>query len=70
MRGENFSALIVTHYQRILDMIEPDQVHIMVNGRIVQTGDKSLATKLEAQGYEWVKEYAASLPQPQFNAAD
>ena len=70
MRGENFSALIVTHYQRILDMIEPDKVHIMVDGRIVQTGDKSLATKLEAQGYEWVKEYAASLPQPQFNAAD
>ena len=70
MRGSEFSALIVTHYQRILDMIEPDKVHIMVDGRVVETGGKELATKLEAQGYEWVKEYAATLPKPEFNAAD
>lgn len=60
MRGENFGALMITHYQRLLDYIVPDQVHVMFDGRIVKTGDKSLALELEAKGYDWVsKELAA-----------
>lgn len=56
MRGENFGALVITHYQRLLNYIVPDFVHILVDGRIVKTGDKNLALQLEAQGYDWVKE--------------
>lgn len=52
MRGESFGALIITHYQRILDYIKPDFVHIMMDGRIVQSGDHNLAKQLEAQGYK------------------
>ncbi|MFM1851910.1 MAG: Vegetative protein [Verrucomicrobiota bacterium] len=55
MRGENFGALMITHYQRLLDYIVPDQVHVMYDGRIVKSGDKSLALELEAKGYDWVK---------------
>ena len=52
MRGEAFGALIITHYQRILDYIEPDFVHIMIDGRIVKSGDHRLAKALEVQGYK------------------
>lgn len=55
MRGNNFGALIITHYQRLLDYIVPDKVHIMAEGRIVHTGDKTLALELEKNGYDWVK---------------
>jgi len=58
LRGPDFSALIITHYQRMLDYIEPDRVHIVVDGRIVESGGKELAQKLEAEGYEWVKTLA------------
>ena len=58
MRNANRSFLIVTHYQRLLNYITPDFVHVLYNGRIVKSGDKSLALKLEAQGYDWVKEEA------------
>jgi len=58
LRGENFGALVITHYQRLLDHIVPDYVHVLVNGRIVKSGDKSLALHLEDQGYDWVKEEA------------
>lgn len=51
MRGENFGALIITHYQRLLNYITPDIVHIMMDGRVVKTGDASLAQRLEAEGY-------------------
>lgn len=51
MRGENFGALIITHYQRLLNYIVPDYVHIMVDGKIVKTGDSELAKQLEAEGY-------------------
>lgn len=51
MRGEHFGALIVTHYQRLLDYITPDVVHIMMDGRIVKTGNADLAKKLEKEGY-------------------
>lgn len=58
MRDANRSFLIVTHYQRLLNYIEPDFVHVLYQGRIVQSGDKSLALKLEDEGYEWVKAMA------------
>ncbi|MFC4771048.1 Fe-S cluster assembly ATPase SufC [Enterococcus hermanniensis] len=51
MRGENFGALIITHYQRLLNYIVPDVVHIMMEGRVVLTGDADLARRLEAEGY-------------------
>jgi Fe-S cluster assembly ATP-binding protein len=60
MRGENFGALVITHYQRLLDYIVPDYVHILVDGRIVKSGDKSLALQLESEGYDWIKEEAAA----------
>jgi Fe-S cluster assembly ATP-binding protein len=60
MRGAEFGALVITHYQRLLDYIVPDYVHILVDGRIVRTGDKTLALQLEEQGYEWVKEEAVA----------
>ncbi|MEB3294271.1 MAG: Fe-S cluster assembly ATPase SufC [Synechococcales bacterium] len=53
------SMLLVTHYQRLLDYITPDYVHVMANGRILQTGDKELALELEAKGYDWILEGAA-----------
>jgi len=53
--------LLITHYQRLLDYIVPDHVHVMWDGRIVKSGDKSLALELEAKGYDWVKkEFAAA----------
>ncbi len=55
MRSENFGALVITHYQRLLDYIVPDKVHIMVEGKIVHSGDKSLALELEEKGYDWIK---------------
>lgn len=55
MREPKRSFLIITHYQRLLDYIEPDYVHIMVDGRIVESGDKNLALKLEEKGYESYK---------------
>jgi len=53
------AVVLVTHYQRLLDYIEPDYVHVMENGRIIKTGDKSLAHELESRGYDWVaREYS------------
>ena len=51
MRGPNFSALVITHYQRLLDYIVPDRVHVLMGGRIVRSGGPVLAKELEAQGY-------------------
>ena len=56
MRNKERSFLIITHYQRLLDYIQPDFVHVMYNGRIVKSGDKSLAKELEEKGYDWIKE--------------
>jgi Fe-S cluster assembly ATP-binding protein len=56
LRSPNFGALIITHYQRILNYIKPDVVHIMLNGRIVETGGPDLALKLEERGYDWIRE--------------
>ncbi len=55
MRGPKLGVLLITHYQRLLDYIVPDHVHVMWDGRIVKSGDKSLALELEAKGYDWVK---------------
>jgi len=56
LRGPEFSAVIITHYQRILRYIEPDQVHVMLDGRIVTSGGKELALELEDKGYDWVRQ--------------
>ena len=58
LRGPKLGVLLITHYQRLLDYIVPDFVHVMWDGRIVKSGDKSLALELEAKGYDWVKELA------------
>lgn len=55
LRSPERGLLVITHYQRLLDYIVPDVVHVMVEGRIVTSGDKSLALKLEAEGYDWVE---------------
>jgi Fe-S cluster assembly ATP-binding protein len=55
-RGPEFGALVITHYQRLLNYIVPDRVHVMVGGRIVQEGDKELAKELDVKGYDWVRE--------------
>lgn len=56
LRGGNLGALVITHYQRLLNYIIPDRVHVMYDGRIVKSGGKSLAEELESKGYEWIKE--------------
>ncbi len=56
LRGENLGVLVITHYQRILNYIRPDVVHVMMDGRIVETGDADLALHLEEHGYDWVRE--------------
>jgi Fe-S cluster assembly ATP-binding protein len=55
-RGPNLGVLLITHYQRLLDYIVPDHVHVMVGGRIVQSGGKELAFELEERGYDFIKE--------------
>lgn len=56
MRGDNFGSLIITHYQRLLNYIVPDVVHVMMGGRIVKTGDASLAKLLEKEGYAGLRD--------------
>ena len=55
-RGPEFGALVITHYQRLLNYIVPDKVHVMVDGRVVRTGPKELAMELDQKGYEWIRE--------------
>ena len=55
MRGEGFGCLMITHYQRLLNYITPDYVHVMMQGKVVKSGGQELAQKLEAEGYEWIK---------------
>jgi Fe-S cluster assembly ATP-binding protein len=56
MRSPERGFLVITHYQRLLDYIQPDVVHVLMDGRIVKTGGPDLALKLEAQGYDWLKD--------------
>jgi ABC-type multidrug transport system ATPase subunit len=55
LRTPERSFIVVTHYQRLLDYIVPDYVHVLYNGRIVKTGTKELALELEEKGYDWIK---------------
>lgn len=59
MRAEDRAFLLVTHYQRLLDYIEPDFVHVLAGGRIVKSGDKTLALELEEKGYGWLEDEVA-----------
>lgn len=56
MRSEERAIILVTHYQRLLDYIEPDYIHVLAHGKIVKSGDKTLAHELEAKGYSWLEE--------------
>jgi Fe-S cluster assembly ATP-binding protein len=56
LRDPARAFIVITHYQRLLDYIVPDRVHVLADGRIVQSGDKDLALKLEEQGYAWIRE--------------
>ena len=60
LRGGDRGIIVVTHYQRLLNYIVPDFVHVLHNGRIVKSGDKSLALQLEERGYSWLQEETAS----------
>ena len=55
-RNEKNAVILITHYQRLLNLIVPDFVHVLANGRIVKSGDKDLAVELESKGYSWIKE--------------
>jgi Fe-S cluster assembly ATP-binding protein len=59
LRGPDLGVLLITHYQRLLNYIIPDYVHVMVAGRIVRSGRKELALELEERGYDWAREEAA-----------
>lgn len=56
MRNDDFGCLIITHYQRLLNYITPDFVHVMMSGRVVKSGGPELAHRLEAEGYDWIKQ--------------
>ncbi|PZN31729.1 MAG: Fe-S cluster assembly ATPase SufC [Proteobacteria bacterium] len=60
LRAPDRSIVMVTHYQRLLTYIEPDYVHVLSDGRILKSGDKSLALELEARGYDWIKQEVAA----------
>jgi Fe-S cluster assembly ATP-binding protein len=59
MRSPKRAIVVVTHYQRLLDYIVPDRVHVLADGRIVRSGDRSLALELEKKGYAWIEEEVA-----------
>jgi Fe-S cluster assembly ATP-binding protein len=61
LRGPDVGILLITHYQRILNYIVPDHVHVMVNGRIVRSGGKELALELEEHGYDWARDAASEM---------
>jgi Fe-S cluster assembly ATP-binding protein len=60
LRSDKNAFIIITHYQRLLDYIVPDFVHVLSDGKIVKTGDKNLALELEEKGYDWIKEETVS----------
>ncbi len=60
LRSPERAMVLVTHYQRLLDYIEPDRVHVLADGRIIKSGDRNLALELEKRGYDWVKQEAAA----------
>lgn len=58
LKSDKNAVIVITHYQRLLDYIVPDFVHVLYNGKIVKSGDASLALELEEKGYDWIKELA------------
>jgi Fe-S cluster assembly ATP-binding protein len=60
MRNPERGILVITHYQRLLEYIVPDYVHVMSEGKIVRTGGKELALELEERGYDWIKQEAVA----------
>jgi Fe-S cluster assembly ATP-binding protein len=56
LKSKDNATIVITHYQRLLDYIVPDFVHVLYDGRIVKTGTKELALELEEKGYDWIKE--------------
>jgi len=61
LKSPEFGVLVITHYQRILNYIKPDYVHIMLDGQVAETGGAELALQLEEQGYDWLKEKSGSV---------
>jgi Fe-S cluster assembly ATP-binding protein len=61
LRSPERSFVVITHYQRLLDYIVPDFVHVLYKGRIVKSGGKELALELEERGYDWIKEEAETV---------
>jgi len=61
LKTKDNAFIVITHYQRLLEYIIPDFVHVLYNGKIVKSGDKNLALKLEEIGYDWIKEEVATL---------
>ena len=55
-RNKNRSFIIITHYQRLLDYIKPDFIHVLIDGKIVKSGGKEIANELESRGYNWIKQ--------------
>jgi Fe-S cluster assembly ATP-binding protein len=60
LRTEKTSAMVITHYQRMLDYLKPDFVHVLVNGRIVKEGTAALGYEIEERGFDWIKEEVAN----------
>ena len=56
MRTPQSSAIVITHYQRLLDYLKPDIVHVLIDGRIVKTAGPELALEIESRGFDWIKE--------------
>jgi Fe-S cluster assembly ATP-binding protein len=54
LRNDEMGILLITHYQRILNYVQPDHVHVLYKGRIVRSGSRELASELEAKGYDWI----------------
>ena len=61
LRGKDRAMIVITHYQRLLDYIIPDFIHVLYDGRIVKSGSKELALELESKGYDWLKSEAATV---------
>ena len=58
LQTQDTSCIVITHYDRLLEMIRPQYVHVLYNGRIVKTGGPELATEIQEHGYDWIKEEA------------
>ena len=56
LKGDDMTVLVITHYQRLLNYIKPDYVHVLMDGRIVTSGGPELALELESRGYDWVRD--------------